>query len=94
MWGLGIINRAVILEDVKRRFPHISKAPRKVSVTPRCSGYLTVGILKGRETVSPPRCLKKGHKSITKALGRPDSEFSHTSSALRGVIIPMLQMKK
>lgn len=83
VWGLGDYQQTVILEVVERRFPRTEsmrwhqKGPRKVSVTPGWPGYLKVGILKGRDTTSPPRCLKGGHKSITKALGGPDSESPH-----------------
>lgn len=67
--------------------------PRKVSVIPGCPGSQNM-VLKGRETASPPKGLQEGHKSLTKALGRSDSEFSHTFAAQRSVIIHMSQMKK
>lgn len=65
---------------------------RKAWVIPGCPGYQNM-VLKGRETAGTPRCLQEGHKSLTKALGRSDSEFSHTFVAQRGVIIPMSQTK-
>lgn len=67
--------------------------PRKVSVIPGWPGYQNM-VLKGRETASPPRCLQEGHKSLTKASDRSDSEFSRTFVTQRGVIIPISQMKR